>query len=160
MSGNLETISYIENLRDDEVQIIRKQLYNSYSNWLFIVILSAITFASWHFQIVFYSAISMLLLVSFIVLYLVTLVKIEQEIKEGKKLVIKGKIQNKEVDRIFKNKVDRQGKVVSSYFIIEKYKIEVPRKEFSKYSCGQSVEIHKLPKSSLILKIANLSDSP
>ncbi|WP_235595498.1 hypothetical protein [Leptospira weilii] len=136
MSGNLETISYIENLRDDEVQIIRKQLYNSYSNWLFIVILSAITFASWHFQIVFYSAISMLLLVSFIVLYLVTLVKIEQEIKEGKKLVIKGKIQNKEVDRIFKNKVDRQGKVVSSYFIIEKYKIEVPRKEFSKIPAG------------------------
>ncbi|WP_232420913.1 hypothetical protein [Leptospira interrogans] len=90
------------------------------------------------------------------ILWVILFVKTELEIKEGKKLVIKGKIQKKDTDRMFDSKSDSQGRIVSYYFMIESHKINVTRKIYLRYVEGQTIEIRKLPKSDFILKISNI----
>ncbi|PJZ41988.1 hypothetical protein CH370_06955 [Leptospira kmetyi] len=155
MTKESEVISYLDDLQPNEIKRLRKNAY--FSSSFLIVTFLAITICFWYFSVFLFAIVTLMLFLFFILLFIYSAIKMEREIKKGKKLVIQGKIQSKEEDRTFENKFDRQGSVVSSYFIIGEYKIKVPRKEFLKYSRGQSVEIHKLPESSLILKIGNLA---
>lgn len=149
-------IYYTENLRSDEVRIIRNQVYRPYSSCFLIIVFSSITLIFWQFQVFFVSVISLILLLLFLILWVILFVKTELEIKEGKKLVIKGKIQKKDTDRMFDSKSDSQGRIVSYYFMIESHKINVTRKIYLRYVEGQTIEIRKLPKSDFILKISNI----